>query len=254
MPITIFCEGVWEASLRMSVSITRCFLCWAMAMAMPLSSLGQTPSQETQPQGPPAQGPPAAIIHTQGGVWVNDSEARDSTAVFSGDVIETKPGFSATLDLDGSEILLAPEAVAKFQENALALDHGSVSVGTSKSFKVQVHCVTVAPMANEWTQYEVTDVNGTIQVAARKKDVNVEIAGRAKPSANEGSSGAGVVHEGEQKNFTESEVCGPPPQPNSPSSLNSPKWIAAGAAATGILIWILLHGRSSGQPASPSEP
>jgi len=94
----------------------------------------------------------------------------------------TKPGFSATLNLEGTTIQLQEETVAKLQDDVLLLDHGGVSVGTSKSFKVKVNCITVIPVLNEWTQYDVTDVNGTVQVAARKNDVNIEREqGRAHP-------------------------------------------------------------------------
>src|SRR5579871_1610199 len=107
----------------MSVSIARAFLCWTMAALLPCSLLGQSP--------------PGAIVHTQGGVWINGSEVKDSSAVFSGDTVETKPGFSATLTLEGSAVLLAPETIGKFQGDAFVLDHGSVAVETSKSFKIR---------------------------------------------------------------------------------------------------------------------
>jgi len=137
----------------MSVSFTRWIVCWALVVAVPVSLLGQTPS---------------AVLHTQGGVWVNGYEAKDSSAIFTGDLLETKPGFSASLTLDGSTVLLQPQSVAKLQDNMLVLDHGSVSVTTSRSFKVRVNCLTVVPVSNEWTQYDVADLNRTIQVAARK--------------------------------------------------------------------------------------
>ncbi len=70
--------------------------------------------------------------------------------------------------------MIQPESVAKLEANLLELDHGSVSVGTSKSFKVRVNCITVVPVLSEWTQYEVNNLNGNVQVAARKDDVNVE--------------------------------------------------------------------------------
>ena len=85
-----------------------------MMVMVPLSLLGQTPSAGT----------PSAILHTQGGVWVNGYEARDSSAIFTGDLVETKPGFSASLSLEGSTILIQPESVAKFQQELLVLDHG----------------------------------------------------------------------------------------------------------------------------------
>jgi ribosomal 50S subunit-recycling heat shock protein len=214
-----------------------------MVLIVPLSLLGQTPS---------------AILHTQGGVWVNGYEAQDSSAVFTGDLVETRPGFSATLTVEGSTILIQPESVAKFQDDVLILDHGSVSVGTSKSYKVKVNCITVVPVSEEWTQYDVTDVNRTVQVAAHKLDVRVEHEAKLKnptPGPDSESSSRDIVREGDHKNYDESALCGAPPQPTQGGSSLNPKWIAAGAGAAGILVWILIHGGGGGKhPISASEP
>jgi hypothetical protein len=223
------------------VSSVRHVICWLMIGLVPLSLSAQTPS---------------AIVHTQGGVWVNGYEAKDSSAVFSGDVIETRPDFSATLNLEGSSVSVQPESVVKFQGDAVELDHGSVSVESSTSFKVLVHCITVVPVANEWTQYEVVDLNGSVQVSARTKDVNVKWQRTGlKPSIP--SAGAqqeqGSVHQGEQKKYDESEACGVPSRPN-PGALPNPKWIAAGAAGAGVLIWIVIHGGGGKTPVSAATP
>jgi hypothetical protein len=201
---------------------------------------------------------PSAIVHTQGGVWVNGYEAKDASAVFSGDVIETKPDFSATLNLEGSSLLIQPESVAKFQGDALDLDHGSVSVETSRSFKVLVRCITVIPVANEWTQYDVVDVNGSLQVSARTKDVNVKWGHAAHKDSGENAGDPpgeqqGSVHQGEQKKYDESQLCGVPPRPN-PIALPNPKWIAAGAAGAGLLIWVFVHAGGGQTPVSASTP
>ena len=197
-----------------------------------------------------------AILHTQGGVWVNGYEAHDSSAVFPGDIIETKAGSSANLSLDGSTVLIAPESVSKFQGDLLELDHGGVSVVSSNSFKVRVNCMLVVPVLNDWTQYVVTDVNRTVQVAARKLDVNVDHErGRGKESPEpQPSQQRASVHEGEQKSYDESEVCGPAARPASALEGISPKWIAAGAAGAGILIWLLIHGGNPKPQISPAAP
>lgn len=197
-----------------------------------------------------------AILHTQGGVWVNGYEAHDSSAVFAGDIIETKPGSSANLSLEGSTILIAPESVSKFQGDLLELDHGGVSVATSRGFKVRVNCILVVPVLNEWTQYAVTDFNGTVQVAARKLDVNVEHErGRGKEAPEiQPSQQQASVHEGEQKSYGETEVCGAAARPASAMQRISPKWIAAGAAGAAVLILLLVQGGSPKTPASPSQP
>lgn len=232
----------------------RCFLCWAMIAILPAFLLGQsaqTPAEKTQPDRAET---PVAILHTQGGVSVNGYEATDSSALFAGDLMETKPGFSATLNLEGTTIQLQEETVAKLQDDAVLLDHGGVSVGTSKSFKVRVNCITVIPVLNEWTQYEVTDLNGTVQVNARKGDVRVEMGlSREKLPPPPQKSNNATVREGEQAKYRESDACGAPPRPTSGSSL-SPKWIAAGAGGAGVLIWVLIHGGGGKTPVSASQP
>ena len=248
----------------MRVSILRCFLCWTLLVVVPVSLLGQTGLGQTgQGQTGPVQtgqaqtgSAGAGILHTQGGVWVNGYEAKDSSAVFPGDLVETKPGSPADLTLDGATVLIQPESVARLQNNVLELDHGSVSVGTSRSFKVKVNCVTVTPVVNEWTQYEVTNLNGNIQVAARKNDVNVEreIDRRKLSPATEASHGA-TVHEGEQKSFDESELCGAPARIKAASQGVSPKWIAAGVGGAGIIACVLLcRGGGGKTPISASAP
>lgn len=240
--------SLWKSVFRMRVSILRCFLSWAMLVIVPVSLLGQTGQGQTG----------AAVLHAQGGVWINGYEARDSSAVFPGDLVETKPGSLANLSLDGSTVLIQPESVAKLQTNLLELDHGSVFVGTSKNFKVRVNCLTVVPVLSEWTQYEVNNLNGNVQVAARKDDVNVDREmDRRKPSPETEASHGSTVHETEQKSFDLSEICGAPARPAGAGTIVNPKWIVAGAAGAGLLLCVLLcGGGSSGgkPPLSSSAP
>lgn len=230
----------------MRVSILRACVCWVISAILPLTSAAQALPEKSG----------GAILHTEGlGVWVNGYEAHDSSAVFAGDVIETKPGATANLTLEGSTVLIAPESVSKFQGDLLELDHGGVSVTTSRSFKVKVNCIVVVPVLNEWTQYAVTDLNRTVQVEARKLDVNVEHErGLGKEQPTTDASQHASVHEGEQKSYNETDVCGPPARPTSSFPGISPKWIAAGAAGAGLLIILLIHGGGNKPQASPSAP
>ena len=226
----------------MSVSVTRGIVGWALVVAVPLSLLGQTPS---------------AILHTQGGVWVNGYEARDSSAVFTGDLLETKPGYSASLTVEGSTVLMQAESVAKLQENMLVLDHGAVSATTSRGFKVRVNCLTVVPVSNDWTQYDVGDLNGTVQVAARKNDVYVEREMNLRKPTPETAAAAreGTVHEGEQRSYDESALCGAPPRPTGTGPALNSKWIVAGAGAgVGILLCVIMCGGRGKSPISPASP
>jgi hypothetical protein len=237
-----------------------------MMWTVPVSLLGQSGQAQAEPvpNGPAQSGSVqteqnatgGAILHTQGGVWINGYEAKDSSAVFPGDLLETKPGSTANLSLDGSTVLIQPESVAKLQINLLELDHGSVFVGTSKSFKVRVHCMTVVPVLNDWTQYEVNNLNNNVQVAARKNDSKVERElNLKKPSPETESSSGSIVHESEQKSFDESEICGALPRVTSASNGMNSKWIIGGAAAgTGIILCVLLCGGGGKKPLSASSP
>ncbi|MGB9284136.1 MAG: hypothetical protein WCB59_08965, partial [Candidatus Sulfotelmatobacter sp.] len=48
----------------------------------------------------------SAILHSEGGVWLNGMEMSGSAAIFPGDSVETKPGFVANLDAEGSSVLI----------------------------------------------------------------------------------------------------------------------------------------------------
>lgn len=200
----------------------------------------------------------SAVVHSKGGVWVNGAEVADSTAIFPGDVLETKPGFVAELDAEGSAVLIQPESIVKFQGNFVSLEHGSVSVGTSTSMAVHVNCIRVEPIVNERTQYDVTDFSGTVEVAAKKNDVNITQGGALKKMSSENNaSQSATVHEGQQASRIESIACGAAPRPESPgnSGLNT-KWIEIGGGAGGgvVALCLLLCKGSTHTSLSASQP
>jgi hypothetical protein len=233
----------------MSVSILRYFVCWTLIVLVPPAVLGQS-----IPSGQPV----GAILHTQGGVLVNGADARDSSAIFPGDLVETKAGISANLSLEGTTVLIGPESVTKFQPDYIELDHGTVSVGTSRGYQVHVNCLRVVPAQNEWTNYEVADTDRNVHVAAHKDDVNVSHGDSAlKQATTEGEAGERAsVHEGQQQNYDETQLCGAPALAHA-GGINT-KWIAtsAGGAGAVIICAVLCRGSGGGskQPASPSTP
>jgi hypothetical protein len=225
----------------MSVSALRTFLCWALVVLCPLSLIAADTG--------------SAVLHSEGGVWVNGFEIAGSTVVFPGDVLETRPGSVANLDAEGSSVLIQPESVVKFQGTFLILEHGSVSVGTSTSMSVHVNCIKVEPVSIERTQFDVADVNGTVQVDARKNDVNIVQGGtlrKAAPDSN--SSQSASVHEGQQARRDESTACGAAMRPEGANSGGNTKWIEIGAGAGVLVLCLLLCRGSSPSQVSPSQP
>jgi hypothetical protein len=227
----------------MSVSALRKFVCWMMVILCPISLTAADTG--------------SAVLHSEGGVWVNGLEVAGSTVVFPGDALETKPGFVANIDAEGSSVLIQPESVVKFQGTFLSLEHGSVSVGTSTSMSVHVNCLKVEPVSGERTQYDVADVSGAVQVAARKNDVNITVGGvLQKTHPQGGSAGSTVVHEGQQTTRDESTACGAGPPPGGAGNGLNTKWLEIGGGiGGGVLVLCLLLCRSTGPSSvSPSQP
>jgi hypothetical protein len=200
----------------------------------------------------------SAVLRSQGGVWVNGSEVAGSTVVFPGDLLETKPGFVANLDAEGSSVLIQPESIIKFQGTFLSLEQGSVSVGTSTSMSVQVNCLKVEPVSNDRTQYDVADISGLVKVAAQKKDVNITQSGALQKASRQGttSSQSATVHEGELATRDEAAACGSAARPGGAASGLNTKWVEVGAGAGGgvLLLCILLCKGSGHSSVSPSQP
>lgn len=205
-----------------------------------------------------AQEATGAILHSAGsGVFVNESTAPASIAVFPNDVVKTEKNVAARLQFTGSEAEINSETIVQFSPSELALDHGSVTVNTSRGVRVRVGCITVTPVSdNQWTNYQVLDVNGKVTVSALKDDVYIDAHPKSLQQMNERERerNRSLVHEGEQK--SREENCGGgyqrPSVPGLGAALNSP-W-AIGAAAVGIGAFACLGLCHDDDPVSPSKP
>jgi len=227
----------------MSVSALRKYLCWLMVALCPLSLTAADTG--------------SAVLHSTGGVWVNGSEVVDSSTIFPGDLLQTKPGFVANLDSEGSSVLIQPESVVEFHGNFLTLVHGTVSVGTSTSMGVHVNCLKIEPVTSARTQYDVTDTNGAVLVAARKNDVDIKQGNLLQKASKKGEpSQSATVKEGQEAKRNESQDCvGGPRTPTAGHALNPKLLEIGGGTAAGVLILCLLLCRgSSTTPVSPSAP
>jgi hypothetical protein len=177
----------------------------------------------------------AAMLYGRGKgrVWLNGRPLPRSSAVFPGDLIQTQPESLATLDASGSGLIVLPDSLVKFEGNAVSLEHGGVSVATSKGMVALAREVTVTPASNAWTEFEVADANGTVQVVASKGNVNVNCG---KGTAN--------LSAGEQATPDESGNCkkrrkGGAPVPGSGSILTDPYFLSW-ALVGGAIICLLL--------------
>lgn len=198
----------------------------------------------------------SAVVHSRGGVWVNGSEVADSTTVFPGDLVETKPGSVANLDAEGSSVLIQPESIVKFQGNSLSLEHGSVSVGTSTAMSVHVNCIKIEPTSNERTQYDAANLGGTVKVVAQKHDVNITQGVALRKTTPDNNSQSAVVHEGEQTTRDEAAACGAAQRPGGAGNAFNTKWIEIGGGGAGgaVVLCLLLCKGTKPSSVSPAQP
>ena len=205
-----------------------------------------------------AQDTATAMLRSNGpGVLVNRNSARSENALLYEDLVETQRDAMARIEANGSTADINPETMLQFEGDTLVLDHGSLSVNTSRGLKVRVGCVIVTPASNtEWTHYDVVDRDGKVTVSALKKDVNINSRSNNPKQAKQGANSSVTVSEGQQK--SREENCGAAyprsasATPGAGAIMNSPYAIGIGAGAiVGLTCWALCR---SDQPASPTKP
>ena len=200
-----------------------------------------------------------AILRSNGnGVRVNKNPAPASSALFSNDLIETQENAVARIEASGSTAEIHPGTVVQFGRDELVLEHGSLSVDTSRGLKVRVGCITVTPVNDAaWTRYNVADVDGRVTVSALKNDVSIDSRSHNAQQIKKGTvSSRVIVREGEQK--SREEKCGAAYHRATDAVgatgpiLDSPWVVGAGLTTIGgLTCWALCRGDD---PVSPSSP
>ena len=116
----------------------------------------------------------SAMLYTSGPAWLNGSEVPRSAAVFAGDLLQTRPDSTASIQSSGSNVMVLADSLVKFEGPAVEIEHGAVRVTTSRGLAARAGDVTVKPAGNAWTEFQVKDVDGRVEIAANKGDVTVQ--------------------------------------------------------------------------------
>jgi hypothetical protein len=69
--------------------------------------------------------------------------------------------------------MILPDSLVKFEGGAVAIDHGGVNVATGKSLETHADNLTITPASSAWTEFQVNDMDGQVQIVARKGDLNI---------------------------------------------------------------------------------
>jgi hypothetical protein len=114
-----------------------------------------------------------AMLYVKGQARLNGGTVPGSSAIFSGDTVQTEADSAANINALGSNVVISPNSLLIFQTDGINLERGAVTVATSKGIVVHVGDITVAAAHSSWTQFEVSDGGGTIHIVATKGDLSV---------------------------------------------------------------------------------
>jgi hypothetical protein len=180
----------------------------------------------------------AAVLYGRGKgtVWLNGRPLPGSSAVFPGDLIQTQQESAATLDAPGSGVIVLQDSLVRFERNAVSLQHGGVNVATSHGMVALAKQVTVTPVSNTWTEFEVVETSDTVQVVAGKGDVNVN-CGKDSTTLSPGDQATGDDSGSCKKKKRKPAGA---PFPTDGGILTDPYVLAGGVIGGGVIICLLL--------------
>jgi hypothetical protein len=201
----------------------------------------------------------AAMLYTNGTAWVNGAHVpRASSSIFSGDLLQTRSDSVANINSPGSTITVFSDSLVQFEGSSLRIDHGGVTIATSKGVGTTVGDVRVLPLGNSWTEFNVIDVDGTVRIAARKGDLTVSdgtgtvtLAQGQETTREESSSQSDKDQPDKGKKKNKKRAAGAAPAATG-GALNSPVAVGIGAGAiVAVTAWVLVK---NDEPVSPSKP
>jgi hypothetical protein len=192
---------------------------------------------------------PSAMLYSHGTALLNGSSIAKSSAIFSGDLVETNASSAANINALGSIVLVLNDSLVRYQGQAVNLEHGGVSISTSKLLATRAGSVVVSPASSVWTEFEVRDVDGQVEIAARKGDLTIT-DDRGTTTLAQGEQTTREETQPEQDNKKKKKKAAAAPAAVG-GALSSPVAIGIGGAAIiGVTAWVLVK---SDDPASPSK-
>lgn len=197
----------------------------------------------------------AAMVYTNGATWVNGAFVpRASSAIFAGDLLQTRADAVANINEPGSSITVHSDSLVQFDPWSVKVEHGGVTVSTSKGVGTTAGGIKITPASYTWTEFNVVDVDGTVRIAATKGDLKIDDGAEVVTLPQ----GQETARDEQQTNDTDpsgkkgkKRPAGAAPAAGG-GVLSSPIAIGVGAGAIlGITTWVLVK---SDNPASPTQP
>lgn len=200
----------------------------------------------------------AAMLYTNGATWVNGVHVpRPTAAIFFGDLLQTRSDSVANINQPGSTITVLADSLVKFEGASVNIEHGGVTVSTSKAIATTAGDVKIAPASNSWTEFNVTDLDGVVRIAARKGDLTISDGKDTVTLAQGQETTRDESSDNDQKTGKKKgrrRGTGGTVPGATGGILNSPIAVGVGgAAAAGIIIWALHFNDDPISPATPGH-
>jgi hypothetical protein len=195
---------------------------------------------------------PAAMLYSHGTALLNGNSIARSSAIFSGDLVQTNADSVANINATGSSVLVLNESIVQYEGSALKLEHGGVTISTSKSLATRAGGITVSPSSAAWTEFEVRDVDGKVQIAARKGDLTIkDDAGTTTLAQGQQTTREDDQNNDEKNKKKKNRRVAAAEIPAYGAALDSPWAVGIGGGIIlGGTAWVLIQ---SDEPASPSN-
>jgi hypothetical protein len=193
---------------------------------------------------------PGAMLYSHGTALLNGNTIVRSSAIFSGDLVQTNADSVANINSTGSSVLVLNDSLVQYEGSSLKLEHGGVTISTSKLLATRAGEVIISPVSNVWTEFEVRDVDGRVQIAARKGNLTIS-----------DKTGTTTLAEGQQATRDDSQSnngkrkkdVAPAAATSAAGAIFDSPWVIGigGGIAIGGGIWVLAH---DDDPVSPKKP
>ena len=193
---------------------------------------------------------PAAMLYSHGTALLNGHSIARSSAIFFGDLVQTNADSAANINASGSIVLVLNDSLVQYQDDAVKVEHGGVTISTSKLLATRAGDITVSPAASVWTEFEVRDVDGSVHIAARKGDLTINDR-TGTTTLTQGEQTTREDSESQDKKKKKKRGAAAAPAAAEGGVFNSPIAVGLGGAAIlGVTAWVLIK---SDDPASPSK-
>jgi len=190
---------------------------------------------------------PAAMLYSHGSAMLNGSSITRSSAIFSGDMVQTTKDSVANINATGSTVLVLNDSIVQYEGASVKLEHGGVTVSTSKLLATHAGNVTVSPVSGSWTEFEVRDTDGTVHIAARKGDLTIS-DDKGTMTLAQGQETTRDQGQGKDKKGRKREGAGSVPGATG-GVLDSPIAIGIGGAIIGgVAAYVLVKGDDAASP------